>query len=261
MDDIWQPKKLDLILSAIIAISLPILAHYLFKFTGALIPLLIYYSLAWIIPIWRRKGTGYNTKGFNKHQIAFYINTALILICLVFLYLGRIIPDEISIAGAILTALIWAPINASSEQLLWIYIFESWELYPTKTIVSVTSKTTNELDSEITNETISESRDKENSDSSYKTKKWLFTIIGVIFFSCLVGLIHTMFWANFLHLVDESSIFGILFIVISTITGFMHIIVWKKSKNMLFTFIPHLLLNAIPIIWTLYSIIPYLINF
>jgi hypothetical protein len=257
MDDIWKPTKLDLILSAGIAISLPILAHYLFQFTGALIPLLIYYSLAWILPIWRRKGTGYNTKGFRKHQIAFYINTALIIICLVFLYLGKIIPDEISITGAILTALIWAPINASSEQLLWIYIFESWELYP----IALASKITKGLDSEIINESTSESTDNADSNSSNKAKIWIFRIIGVIFFSCFVGLIHIMFWANFLHLVDQSSIFGILFIILSTITGFMHIIVWKKSKNMLFTFIPHLLLNAIPIIWTTYSIIPYLINF
>jgi len=253
MDDIWKPKKLDIILSTIIAVALPILAFFLYKYTGALIPLIIYYSLAWLLPIWRRKSTGYNTKGLKNPPIAFYINVVLILICITFEYFSQIKPDEISIAGAVLTALIWAPINASSEQLLWIYIFESWELYPIGLI------------SESANKPALENANNENSESvekpSNKTKIWVFRIFGLIFFSCFVGLIHTMFWVNFLHLVDSSSIFGILFVVFSTLTGFMHIIVWKKSKNMLFTFIPHLLLNAIPIIWTGYSIIPYLINF
>jgi hypothetical protein len=257
MNDIWKPAKLDLILSTIVAITLPILALYLYKFTGAFIPIIIYYSLAWILPIWRRKGAGYNLNGFNKHQIAFYINTGLIIICIIFIYLGRIIPDEISRTGAILTALIWAPINASSEQLLWIYIFESWELYPQ----SVKSKTIKGNESKVSNEINTEFIESIEKDSLYKKKKLLFTIIGLILFTCLVGLIHTLFWANFLHLVDPSSVFGILFIILSTVTGFMHIIVWKKSKNMLFTFIPHLLLNALPIIFTSYSILPYLINF
>ena len=58
--------------------------------------------------------------------------------------------------------------------------------------------------------------------------------------------------------VESGTLFGIVFIVLTSLSGFLHLIVWRKSHQMLFTFIPHLLLNLVPIIWTHYSILPFL---
>lgn len=49
--------------------------------------------------------------------------------------------------------------------------------------------------------------------------------------------------------------------VLTSLSGFLHLIVWRQSRQMVFTFIPHLILNLVPIFWTNYSIIPYLFRF
>jgi hypothetical protein len=151
------------------------------------------------------------------------VNLAVILSSLVFAYLARNrFPDSTSI-GILLTALLWAPINAATEQLLWIYLFEAWDLYPNKF-------------------------------------QPIFRLIGLTLFAAFVGLIHTMFWANFLGTVDPKQFFGLIFILLTTVSGFLHLVVWRKSNHMILTFIPHFLLNLIPIFWTNYSILPYLIR-
>ena len=86
-------------------------------------------------------------------------------------------------------------------------------------------------------------------------------IIGLLLFSAFVGLIHTSFWVQFLHIVQAGTLLGTLFIVLTSLSGFLHILVWRQSRQMVFTFIPHLMLNLVPIFWTNYSIIPYLFHF
>ena len=125
--------------------------------------------------------------------------------------------------SVLLTALIWAPLNAATEQLLWIYIFEAWDLYPAKS-------------------------------------RWVVRLIGLTLFAAFVGLIHTMYWAKFLETVEPGQLFGVAFVLLTTVTGFLHLVVWRKSNQMILTFIPHFLLNLIPLFWTHYSILPYLIK-
>ena len=93
-----------------------------------------------------------------------------------------------------------------------------------------------------------------------KKRNWLFRIIGLILFSAFVGTIHTMYWVNFLHTVDSSMLIGVIFILLTTVSGFLHLVVWRQGNQMIYTFIPHFLLNFIPLLWTGYSIIPYLLN-
>ena len=124
----WKPTALDLILSAVIAIGFPFLASLLYTETGALLPMIFYYVLAWGIVKWRRGSTGYFNKPIQKVPLIFYINVGVILLALILAYLSRITIDQPDIIGILLTAVLWATINASSEQLLWIYIFEAWDL-------------------------------------------------------------------------------------------------------------------------------------
>ena len=129
----WQPKKLDLYLAAIIAFLLPVIAGQLYGLTGALLPMLLYYGLAWGIVKWRRKSSGYFNPFPKRITAYFYLNLGVILTSLVCAYLARNQFASGNSTGILLTALIWAPLNAATEQLLWIYLFESWDLYPCKT--------------------------------------------------------------------------------------------------------------------------------
>lgn len=223
----WKPQSLDLVLSILIAIGFPFIAQGLYSMTGALFPMLIYYGMAWGISKWRRGSTGYFRKFKEKPPIVFFVNLGVIIVSLVFAYSARIVVTNINVIGVVLTATIWALINGSSEQILWIFIFEAWDLYPSRT--------------------------KENK------KNLLYSIIGLLLFTSFVGLIHIMFWVNFLHIVNSQIIFGSIFIILTTLSGFLHLVVWRKSNHMIYTFLPHFILNLIPLIWTGYSIIPYLL--
>jgi len=227
MDKSWKPTIVDLGLSVVIAIGFPFLAQALYNISGALIPMIIYYGLAWSIAKWRRGYTGYFRKIEKKNLFYFYVNTGVIVIGLVLAYFARIEVENANNLGIVLTALIWVPLNASSEQILWIYLFESWDLYR-----------------------------KEDEQNSKKNK--LFRITGLILFTVFVGTIHTLFWVKFLHTVDSTIIVGGIFVVITSVSGYLHIVVWRKTEHMIFTFIPHFLLNLFPLFWTGYSILPYL---
>jgi hypothetical protein len=225
----WKPTTLDLVLSVVLALLFPFMAQFFYVKTGALIPLLLYYGIAWGISKWRRGSTGYFNEITEKYPPSFFINLGVILLCLIFAFLAQIVSSSTTIIGVLLTALVWAPINAASEQLLWIYIFEAWDLY-----LPWTEKN--------------------------KNKNWTYRIFGLLLFSAFVGMIHTLFWINFLHTVDSAIVFGILFILATTLSGYIHLWVWRESNQMVFTFIPHFLLNLIPLFWTGYSILPYLWN-
>lgn len=217
----WQPQKLDLVFATVIGLLFPILAGLLYRSTGAFLPMVLYYGVAWLLVKWRRGSTGYFNPPPKKITGFFYLNVGVILISLVCAYLARNTFPESNLTGIVITALIWAPLNAASEQLLWIYIFESWDLFSSKSKIG-------------------------------------YRLVGLILFSAFVGLIHTMYWAKFLTTVDSQLVFGVIFVILTSVSGFLHLVVWRKSNHMIFTFIPHFLLNLIPIFWTGYSILPFL---
>ena len=224
MEQSWTPAKSDLLLAAGIALAFPFAAGFLYDATGAFLPMLLYYGLAWGMTKWRRGATGYGNPFPARPPLAFYINISLILAGLVCAWLSPIVQPTAEPLGVLLTALIWAPLNAASEQILWIYIFDAWDLYPQQYRIG-------------------------------------YRLLGLLFFSAFVGLIHALFWVKFLHTVQDGTVFGTIFVVITSLTGFIHIIVWRQSKQMVFTFIPHLLLNLLPLFWTNYSMLPYLFQF
>jgi uncharacterized membrane protein len=217
----WKPGKLDLLLSVGITILLPLTAGFLFARTGAFLPLLIYYGLAWGLVKWRRGAIGYRNAFPARPPLVFFLNVGVIVGCLVCAWLSPLIEATVNLPGVLVTALLWAPLNAATEQILWIYIFEAWDLFPGKHHLA-------------------------------------FRVVGLALFAAFVGLIHTGFWVKFLDVVDSGTFLGVLFVILTSVSGFLHIVVWRKSRQMFFTFIPHLLFNLVPIIWTHYSIVPHL---
>lgn len=222
---IWKPARLDLAISALIALGLPWLAGWLFDVSGAFVPLLLYYGLAWGLALWRRGSSGYRKLLPRKISAWFYLNVAVILGALLMARWSAIVAPHFLWPGMLATAFIWAPLNAATEQILWIYIFEAWDLYPGR---------------------------------PERRASWLRRLAGLLLFSVFVGLIHTAFWLKFLHTVEAGTLAGIIFVSLTSLSGYLHLVVWRKTGNMLFTFIPHLLLNLVPIFWTGYSILPWL---
>lgn len=224
----WKPTSVDLVISALLALLFPVLAGFLYTETGALLPMILYYFAAWSISISRRGGSGYHFKNLSAPPLWFYINLAVITSTLVVSFFIRIETENPYVIGILFTGVIWAVANASSEQLLWLYIFDTWDLYKNNTLS--------------------------------RKVRFFMRAAGLVLFSLFIGTIHALFWAKFLHTVNAEGTLALFFILGTTVSGYLHILVWRKSSQMLYTFIPHFMLNLFPLFWTGYSILPYLLK-
>ncbi|TFG31931.1 hypothetical protein EU528_04805 [Candidatus Thorarchaeota archaeon] len=230
--DNYKPTSLDLILAAIAAILMPLAVGYLFDLTGALIPLLIYYGLfAVLIVRWRKGSLDYKIEKENlKAQFRRYLTPLFILL---FMLQGIIVLSSwftlirigyVDPIGWILTLLIWAPINAFAEQLIWLYTFDSYaEFY------------------------------KEG------RKRSVMVFIGGGLYIALIGIIHAVFWGKFLLESNYVFPFTELFFSIQFIMPIGYIFLYRRTGSMWPIGIIHAFLNISGELISGYSIIPYLL--
>ena len=232
--DNFQPTYLDLVLAALAAIGLPITAGYLFNVTGALIPLLLYYGVfCWIIVKWRRGAVGYElNRGAIRKQFASYVSSIFVVILILqlllvgfeFITVQRV--SDFNLLGFILTFVIWAPVNAFSEQLIWIYTFDSYAEFF-----------------------------KEG------PKRKVMIAIGGLLYIALISLIHLLFWILVLPEGQYISPFSELFVPIQTMIAIGYIFLYRKSKSMWPLGIIHVLINITAIALSGYSMLPLLLVF
>ena len=232
--DNFQPTSLDLILATLAALGLPFVAGYLFNTTGALIPLILYYGVFCVVIVkWRRGSLGYEiNRGALRTQFAGYVSSIfvvllilqLILVGFEFITFERV--SDFNLLGFILTLVIWAPVNAFSEQLVWIYTFDSYAEFF-----------------------------KEG------PKRKVMIAIGGLMYVALISLIHLLFWI--LVLPEGQSIFpfSVLFIIIQTMIAIGYIFLYRKSKSMWPLGIIHVLINITAIGLSGYSMLPVLLVF
>mgnify|MGYP000882069621 FL=1 len=116
----WRPARLDLLISALVALGFPSLAGFLLGKVGALVPMLLYYGAAWGVSILRRGSSGYGLRGLVPPPASFYANTGVIIATLVFAALASEQTASSSLAGVLLTAVFWATLNDASEPPLWL---------------------------------------------------------------------------------------------------------------------------------------------
>ncbi len=228
----YNPKSLDLALASIAAIVMPIVAGYLFDFIGALVPMAIYYGLfAVLIVRWRRGSLDYQLEWGNlRKQFRSYLTPLFgvllllqtVLVIASWFTLIRI--EIVSPIGWILTLVIWAPINAFSEQLIWLYTFDSFAEY-------------------------------------YKEgpKRSAMVIVGGVLYIALIGLIHALFWAKFLLESSYVFLFTQLFFIIQLIMPIGYIFLYRRTGSMWPLGVIHVFLNLTGVLFSGYSIIPYLI--
>ncbi|MFW5928635.1 MAG: hypothetical protein ACOCSL_05460 [Thermoplasmatota archaeon] len=221
----FNPNKLDLFLALFTAFLMPLICYYLYQLTGALIPLIIYYLIFCVGIVKWRKGTLDYRIPDNFWN---YIFLSLLAIEGARLIIGYRIYEPIKnyqLFGFLLTLFIWAPVNAFMEQLSWLYVFDSWANY---------------FDEGV--------------------KKYLSQIIGFVLYIILIGLIHALFWGKFLF--ESESIFPLsqIYFVGQMIIAVGYIFLYRKTESMLQVAIIHLIVDISAVLFTRYSILPYLLS-
>jgi len=230
--DNYNPKPLDLILAVIAALAMPIFVGYLFDIIGALIPLGIYYGVfAVLIVRWRKGSLDYEIQRDNlRAQFRSYLTPLFVVL---FLLQGILVITSwftlvrtgfLDPIGWLLTLVIWAPINAFAEQLIWLYTFDSFAEY-------------------------------------YKEgrKRSVMVFIGGGLYIALIGLIHALFWGKFL--LESNSIFPFtqIFFLIQFIMPIGYIFLYRRTGSMWPIGLIHVFLNLTGVLFSGYSILPYLL--
>ena len=221
----FKSANLDMLLAAVTTIGLPFLCLKLFEMTGALLPILVYYLVFCVGLVKWRKGTLDYRRPVKMVSLLFI---GLLLIQLVhFLVSTKIIERDknFSLIGFFITLLIWCPVNAFMEQLLWIYIYDSFA---------------NRFDT--------------------KWLKILFSGIGLVFFWGFIGLIHVFFWAKFLMGVNTTFPYFQIFLGLQYPLTIGYLIIYRRTKSMYPIAIVHFLQDIGGVIGAGYSILPYLIK-
>jgi hypothetical protein len=228
----YYPTSVDLVLASIAAILMPIIAGYLFDFIGALVPMVIYYGLfAILIVRWRRGRLDYRLEwGTLREQFRKYLTPLfgglffLQTLLVVSSWFTLIRVEILNPLGWILTLIIWAPVNAFSEQLIWLYTFDSFAEY-------------------------------------YKEgrRRSIMVFIGGALYIALIGLIHALFWAKFLLESSYVFIFTQIFFIIQFIMPIGYIFLYRRTGSMWPLGIIHVFLNLTGVLFSGYSILPYLL--
>lgn len=214
------------------ALVLPLVAGYLFDFTGALLSMFIYYCVfAILIVRWRRGSLDYKIHwGKIREQfrnyltplfgVLFILQTILVIIS----WFTLIRFEVLNPIGWIMTLIVWAPINAFSEQLIWLYTFDSFAEY-------------------------------------YKEgrKRTVMVFIGGVLYLMLIGMIHVLFWAKFLLGSNYLFIFTELFFIIQFIIPIGYILLYRRTGSMWPLGIIHVYLNITGVLFSGYSILPFLL--
>ncbi|TXT58596.1 MAG: conserved membrane protein of unknown function [Promethearchaeota archaeon] len=220
----FQPTKIDLLLSIIAAIIMPFICSILYDLVGALIPLLIYYGFFCFGIVYVRKKTlNYSLpdKLFTNGFLFLFAFEIFRIFLSIFIYEPM---ETFNLPGFLLTLFIWAPINAFSEQLIWIYVYESFA----------------------------------NFYQAKSSKRKTFKVIGFILYLTIIALIHILFWTKFLFESESQFPWTIILISGNFILSFGYLYLYLKSKSMVPVFIIHLIVDSSAVILSLYSIIPYL---
>ena len=196
--------------------------------------MVLYYGVfCWGIVRWRRGALGYElNRGALRKQFAGYLSSIFVIILILqlilvgfeFITVQRV--SDFNLLGFIITLVVWPPLNAFSEQLIWIYTFDSYAEFF-----------------------------KEG------PKRKAMIAIGGILYITLISLIHLLFWILFLPEGQYVFPFSELFVPIQTVIAIGYIFLYRRAKSMWPLGIIHVLINITSIALSGYSILPFLLVF
>jgi hypothetical protein len=229
----FQPKKTDLAIAFLTALGLPLFLGYTYSLTGAVLPMFVYYVVfSWVIVKWRRGRLDY---GIRREPIwvkvrrsatpLFFVILALQLLLVVASYVTVIRVSPIDTLGWLATLLLWAPVNAMSEQLIWLYTFDSYADY-----------------------------------CNAGRKRTAMIAIGTMLYLSLIGLVHVFFWGKFLLGSTYAFFWTEIFLPIQFVIPIGYVFLYRQTKSMWPIAGIHFLLDFTPVLFSGYSMIPFLLS-
>ena len=221
----FRSTNLDIALAIIATVGLPVLCGKLYEHTGALLPLVIYYGVfCYGIVKWRKGSLDYRWP--EKLISPLFIGLFIIQLLIFYSVSKLIVPAEgFSRGGFILTLIIWAPLNAFAEQLLWLYVYDAFaHRFETKAL------------------------------------KTVFSGLGILFYLGMIALIHILFWTKFLMGFNHTAPYWQLFMGLQYPLTIGYLVIYKRTKSMYPIALLHLFQDVTGVLVAGYSITPYLIR-
>lgn len=215
-----RTTNLDLLLATVVALGLPFLSAWLLGATGgATLSLVVYYVLCGVLLVRWRKGTLDYQWPERWPWLLFGLSLLgpLALTAINWVSMQRLSAPALSVA---VTALVWAPVNAAYEQLSWLYVLDAWR-------------------------------------NRWATgwRRWLGLIIGVVLMVVLIGLIHVVFWIQFLP-TSEPTRWSSLSLPVNFAMSAAFALLYYRSRSLWPTFVLHLLIDLQLVLVPRYSILP-----
>jgi hypothetical protein len=218
----FRATNLDLVLALVATFLLPLACWALFEWSGALLPLLLYYGIFCVaIVLWRKKSLEYE-RPVSWSLKLFIALMAVQIVTQTAAYMTIISSDD-PWEGVLLTLLIWVPLNAAMEQLLWVYIFDAFETRWTE-----------------------------------RRARFIGGVIGMLLSIIFVGMIHVLFWAEFLPTFESVTPWSQIFLASQFIITPGYLLLYRRTGSMWPLFLIHIVSDATLVIAGTYSIWPYL---
>lgn len=221
----FRATNLDLAIALVATFLLPMACWLLLRWTGALVPLVLYYGVFCVgVVLWR--------KGSLQYVRPRTWALPLFLFLLAFQLLAQtcaaltVVPVNDLLPGVVATSLLWVPVNALSEQLLWVYIFEAFQT---------------RWDGRI--------------------GRTVGTVVGILMTLIFVGLIHALFWGEFLP--GFESVFPLtqIFFASQFVMTVGYLFLYQRTRSMVPLFLLHIIADATLVLAAMYSIVPDLWTF
>jgi hypothetical protein len=212
----------DLLLASLIALGLPFATSWLYATTGgATASLILYYVVCCVIVVlWRKRTLDYR----RPARWPWLLLGLSLLLPLAYAALNRgTLPNaHAPLWGLLVTALVWAPMNAALEQLSWFYVFDAW-------------------------------RNRWRAGNL----RWVGLAVGALLLVTLVALIHILFWARFLPVATNTPL-GFLTPLLNLVLTAAYGALYYRSRSMWPVFIIHYLVDLQLVLIGNYSIVPFL---
>jgi hypothetical protein len=216
----FKATNLDMLIALVATFLLPVVCYFLLNSTGAFLPLLLYYGVFCFGVVRWRKGTLDYVRPVAWVLPLFFVLLAVQLISQVGGVL-TIVPRDDDLLGVALTLLIWVPVNALAEQLLWVYIFDAFETRWTD-----------------------------------RRKRFMGGLIGIFLTLMFVGFIHAIFWGEFLPSFESVAPWSQIFFASQFVLTIGYLLLYRRTGSMLPIFLIHIIADATLVLAAMYSMIP-----
>lgn len=218
----FAATNLDLALALAVALGLPPAVAWLFdRAGGAAASLVLYYAVCGVGLVRWRKGT-LDYRRPTGWPWAFFLPSLLLPLASAAINREALPDAGAPPAGLWLTLLVWAPLNAATEQLSWFYVLDAW-------------------------------RNRWRRGVARKVG----LAVGVASLVALVALIHALFWARFLPLTEPTPLTRFA-IPLNLLLTAAYAALYYRARSLWPVFVVHLLVDAQLVLLANYSILPFL---